>query len=177
MKVVILSCSPRKGGNCDILTSAVGRLISGAEVYYSRDIECSPCDGCGYCEKAGVCKHGDGAVALYEKLLAADAILVIAPVYFYSFDAHTKAIIDRAQYLWHKVKDRRIPLYLIACGGQSGENNFTYIQKVLVSWGMAIGGDYKAGLFFPSTDAVGDILRGGGVERACIAVQDWGLRQ
>ncbi len=177
MRTLVISCSPRKGGNCDILTDVVKRNIDDADIYYTRDINCAACDGCGCCESAGICRHDDGATELYDKIVCAEAIVVIAPVYFYSFDAHTKAIIDRAQFLWRKPKAESIPLYLISCGGQSGENNFIYIQKVLLSWGIAVGAKYKDGLFFSSTDAAGEIVLRDGVERTERALIDWGLKR
>lgn len=175
MKTLILSCSPRVGGNCDIITDSVMRHISNAQVYRTRDMNYSPCDGCGFCEAGGECRHEDDATRFYADLSKCDALIVVAPVYFYSFDARTKGVIDRAQYLWGQRKTRRIPVYLIACGGQSGENNFTYMQKVALSWSFAFGGDYKGGLFFPDTDAAGDILKDSKLDKVSNRLIKWGF--
>ena len=175
MKIALLSCSPRIGGNCDIITDRVIKAIPNVQVYRTREIDCTPCDGCGVCEGGGECRHDDGASGFYRNLLKCDALIVIAPIYFYSFDARTKGVIDRSQYLWGLRKSRRIPMYLIACGGQSGEQNFTYMQKVMLSWGFSFGGEYKDGLFFPDTDAAGDIFKGTKLDNVDAHLKLWGL--
>jgi multimeric flavodoxin WrbA len=99
MKILALSCSPRKQGNTVILLSEAlkGAQDEGAEVeLYSvsgKNIE--PCDGCGTCWETGKCHIKDDMQGLYDKLLAADGIIFGTPVYFYSMTAQAKAIIDR----------------------------------------------------------------------------------
>jgi multimeric flavodoxin WrbA len=99
MKILALSCSPRKQGNTVILLGEAlkGAQAEGAEVeLYSvvgKNIE--PCDGCGDCWETGECHIKDDMQELYQKLLAADGIIFGTPVYFYSVTAQAKAIIDR----------------------------------------------------------------------------------
>ncbi len=99
MKILGLSCSPRKSGNTDILiTEAVkGVTAEGVETEFfsvaGKDIK--PCDGCGACRKTGVCNVKDDMQSLYEKLVEADGIIYGTPVYFHGMSAQAKAIIDR----------------------------------------------------------------------------------
>lgn len=99
MKILGLSCSPRKQGNTDIL---VGEALSGAqdegaevELYNVSDKEIKPCDGCWSCAVKGECHIKDDMQALYDKLVEADGIIFGTPVYFYSMTAQAKTIIDR----------------------------------------------------------------------------------
>jgi multimeric flavodoxin WrbA len=100
VKILGLSCSPRRGGNTEILLAEVlkGAEKEGAEVeFYSvsgKDIK--PCDGCRACYKRGKCHIKDDMQDLYEKLLEADGIIFGTPIYFYSMIAQAKTIVDRS---------------------------------------------------------------------------------
>jgi len=99
MKILGLSCSPRKGGNTvQLLEEALnGARQEGAEVelYSVAGKSIEPCDGCRVCDKTGRCHIKDDMQGLYDKLLEADGIIFGTPVYFYSMTAQAKAIIDR----------------------------------------------------------------------------------
>ena len=66
------------------------------------DLEIKPCINCGGCDKTGCCVLEDEMTPLYEKLLAADRIVLAAPIYFYGIPAHAKGFIDRVQSLWSR---------------------------------------------------------------------------
>ncbi len=99
-KVLVLSTSPRRGGNSDLLCD---RFISGsqeaghhAEKIFVKDKEIKYCTGCGLCingEKA--CPLKDDMPEILEKMIAADVIVMATPVYFYTMCAQMKTLIDR----------------------------------------------------------------------------------
>ena len=99
MKILGLSCSPRREGNTMILLNQVleGAKSEGAEVELfsvaGKDIK--PCDGCRACNKTGECVIKDDMTPLYGKLLESGGIVFGTPVYFYGMTAQAKAIIDR----------------------------------------------------------------------------------
>ncbi len=99
MKVLGLSCSPRKSGNTEILVSEAldGARQEGAEVelFSLSGKEIKPCDGCQACIKTGKCHINDDMQTVYQKLVAADGIIFGTPVYFYGMASQTKALIDR----------------------------------------------------------------------------------
>jgi multimeric flavodoxin WrbA len=105
MKILAISCSPRKKGNTVILlTEALkGARQEGAEVelYSVSGKTIKPCDGCRTCTEAGKCHIQDDMQELYPKLLAADGIIFGTPVYFYSMAAQAKTIIDRTMVTGH----------------------------------------------------------------------------
>jgi multimeric flavodoxin WrbA len=99
MKILGLSCSPRRQGNTEIL---LGEALKGAqhegaevELYSVAGKTIAPCDGCRACSETGECHIKDDMQELYNKLLGADGIIFGTPVYFYSMAAQAKAVIDR----------------------------------------------------------------------------------
>ena len=104
MKVLGIVCSPRKGGNTEILVqeALAGAQTRGAETelltIWDKDIR--PCDGCLSCEKTGECHIKDDVQEIYPKLIAADGIVWGTPVYFWSVTAQAKMLIDRSYALY-----------------------------------------------------------------------------
>ena len=100
MNILILSGSPRKGGNTDLLVEA---FVKGAlqkhhvEVMSVRDHKISPCMGCNAClvSKENTCAQKDDMTIIYEKMAHADMLVIASPVYFYGLSAQLKAVIDR----------------------------------------------------------------------------------
>lgn len=100
-KVLVISASPRKGGNSDLLcdkfvegTLSVGHI---AEKVFLRDKEINYCTGCGYCgtnDYTACAKHDDMSEIL-DKMVEADVIVFATPIYFYSMAGQMKTFIDR----------------------------------------------------------------------------------
>ena len=100
MKILILSGSPRKGGNTDLLVEA---FVKGAltkhdvEVVSVRDYKVSPCMGCNACfrNENHYCVQKDDMSIIYEKMASTDMLVIASPVYFYGLSAQLKTLIDR----------------------------------------------------------------------------------
>ena len=110
--VLILSSSPRRGGNSDTLCDEFmqGAIESGhrVEKVFLRDKTIHPCTGCGVCSQyKKPCPQKDDAAEIIGKMLAADVIVMATPVYFYTLSAQLKTLIDRccARYLEMKGKE------------------------------------------------------------------------
>ena len=91
MNILILSGSPRKGGNTELLAEAFAKGASAhhhVEIVSVRDYKVNPCLG-------GNCVQKDDMAAIYEKVNQADMLVIASPVYFYGISAQLKAIIDR----------------------------------------------------------------------------------
>ncbi len=119
-KVLILSGSPRKGGNSDLLCDEFmrGAKEAGNSVEKIRVAEKSvaPCIGCYYCAgNGGRCVHKDDMAEILQKMIEADVIVLASPVYFYSVCAQLKAVIDRTVARWLEVKNKEF--YYIATMG------------------------------------------------------------
>ena len=109
--VLIISSSPRKGGNSDILCDAFaeGAKETGNEVEKVRiaDLTIGYCTGCYACQKTGTCAITDDAQSVIDKMMAADVIALASPVYFYSICAQLKALIDRTVAVYPKLANKK----------------------------------------------------------------------
>jgi multimeric flavodoxin WrbA len=100
MNILILSGSPRKGGNTDLLVEA---FVKGAsqrhhvEVVSVHGYKVNPCMGCNACFKSkdNTCVQKDDMPLVYEKMSQANMLVIASPVYFYGLSAQLKAVIDR----------------------------------------------------------------------------------
>ncbi|MBQ6182630.1 MAG: flavodoxin family protein [Clostridia bacterium] len=125
-KVLILSGSPRKGGNSDLLCDEFmrGALDAGNEVEKIRIAEkkIGYCSACYYCQKSGgVCAKKDDMAEVLQKMIDADVIVLSSPVYFYSIDAQLKTVIDRTVARWTEVKDKEF-YYIVTCADDERES-------------------------------------------------------
>lgn len=99
MKVLIISSSPRKNGNSEVLCEqfAKGAAETGhkVETVTLRDKRIAPCRACYACIETHTCAIRDDMADIFSKLVEADVIVLSSPVYFYSVSAQMKAMIDR----------------------------------------------------------------------------------
>ncbi len=106
LKIAAVYASPRRSGNTAALLSAamLGAEESGATVesIVLRDYRMSPCLEIYGCKENGECAIRDDFQAVRDRILAADAIAVASPVFFYTVSAHLKIFMDRCQSLWVK---------------------------------------------------------------------------
>jgi multimeric flavodoxin WrbA len=99
-KVLVLSSSPRRGGNSDLLCDqfAKGAQEAGhhAEKVFLKGRNINYCTGCGTCLNGKKpCPQKDDMAEVLEKMVAADVIGMATPVYFYSMCGQMKTLIDR----------------------------------------------------------------------------------
>ena len=142
MKVVGVSCSPRKGGNSEILVSEAlkGAEAKGAETVFislaGKNIK--GCNACPKCGAAGKCAINDDMQEIYPILESADAIIVASSVYFGMYNAQTKAFLDRNYYLLKSGGKLAGKVGgVITVGGRSG-HDFTAVamMEALTLYGM-----------------------------------------
>ena len=110
-KVLIISSSPRKGGNSDLLCDGFekGALEAGNEVekIFLKDKTVHPCTGCSVCSlHKKPCPQKDDAAGIIGKMLTADVIVMATPVYFYTMSAQMKTLIDRCCGLYTEMSNK-----------------------------------------------------------------------
>ncbi len=114
-KVMIISSTPRRGGNSEVLANefAKGAIYAGneVEIVTLRDYHLNYCVACYSCAETGKCIIGDGMNEIAEKLISADVIVFATPVYFYSMSGQLKVFIDRLVPTYTKIK---ADIYMIA---------------------------------------------------------------
>ncbi len=122
--VLILSTSPRKGGNSEILADEFfrGALDGGNHVekivLYDKTINF--CKGCLACQKTQRCVIRDDANLIVEKMQQADVIAFATPVYYYAMSGQMKTMLDRSNPLFsssYRFRD----IYLLATAADKDE--------------------------------------------------------
>ncbi len=126
--VLILSGSPRKGGNSDLLCDEFmrGAKEAGHEVTKINvaDKKVAPCRACYACKGTGKCAIKDDMADILQAMIDADVLVLASPVYFYSIDAQLKALIDRTVARWLEVKDKEF-YYIATCADTEKESTET----------------------------------------------------
>lgn len=150
-KVLILSGSPRKGGNSDILCDEFlkGACANGHEVEKIRVAErkIAPCTGCYYCkDHGGKCALNDGMAEILEKIIAADVLVLATPVYFYSMCAQLKAVIDRTVARWTEIANKE--LYYIMTAAEDERDTMDGTLACLHGFAMCIDGYEEKGILY-----------------------------
>lgn len=124
-RIIILSGSPRKGGNSDLLCDEFmrGAMDAGNDVgkIWIPDKNIGYCRACYYCKyHNGECCINDDMAGVLQQMLDADVIVLSSPVYFYSICAQLKAVIDRTVARWLEFKDKEF--YYIMTAAEAEEN-------------------------------------------------------
>ncbi len=101
---VAIACSPRAGGNTDLLLEEYvrGMTDGGAtvETVYVRDRHFQPCRECHACSSTGVCIIDDEMPAMHEQIESSDRIVLATPVFFYQTSSLAATVIERSQPFW-----------------------------------------------------------------------------
>jgi multimeric flavodoxin WrbA len=105
MKVLGINCSPRKGGNTEILIREVFRSLEEGgittELFQLGGKNTAGCIACMKCRKKGDgrCHQKNDAInKCIGKMEKADAIIIGSPVYFSDLTGDAKALIEIAGY-------------------------------------------------------------------------------
>jgi len=122
-KVLILSGSPRKGGNSDLLCDQflLGAKEAGHQVekVFLQDKQIAYCIACNFCKgNGGQCVHQDAMAELLDKMIAADVIVMATPVYFYTMNAQMKTLIDRVYARYTQISGKDFYFIMTAAVGR-----------------------------------------------------------
>ena len=99
MKVLAISCSPRKNGNTVAILEEALRGAQDAkaeiELYSVSGKNIQPCDGCRSCASSARCHVDDDMQELSDKMIEADGIIFGTPIYFWGMTGQAKTVMDR----------------------------------------------------------------------------------
>lgn len=108
--VLIISASPRKNGNSDMLCDrfAQGASESGhnVEKVFLASKNIGYCRGCGICNTTHKCVQKDDMAEILGKMVLADVVVLATPVYFYTMDGQMKTFIDRTVPRYMEITDK-----------------------------------------------------------------------
>ena len=130
-QVLVLMSSPRKNGNTDRLANAFIKGVEengySTEKIYVNYQNIKPCLGCNICQKTNQCVQKDDMQEIYEKMLEAKVIVFASPVYFYTFNASMKLLLDRTFAIEKTIHDK--DFYLLSTGLAPDESYFRIIKE------------------------------------------------
>ena len=153
-KVLILSSSPRKGGNSETLAAAFAKGAQEAgnqvETVYLREKQFGFCKGCLACQKLGHCVIKDDAVEISAKMHDADALVFVTPVYYYSVSGQLKTMLDRANPLFD-TDYAFTKAYLLATAAEDGPETVAGSERTVQGWVDC----------FPRCELAGTVFAGG----------------
>lgn len=149
-KVLILSGSPRKGGNSDTLCNEFmkGAVETGNEVekIFVADKKIGYCKACYACKKTGICAIKDDMTNVLQKMLDADVIVLSSPVYFYSISAQLKAVIDRTVARWLEFKNKEF--YYIMTAAENAPTTMNCTLECFRGLAVCLEGSKEMGVIF-----------------------------
>jgi multimeric flavodoxin WrbA len=159
--------SPRMKGNTDLLLDEAlkGAESQGAEVekILVDKLQIAPCKEYYGCLRDGKCVIKDDMDDIYDKLLAADAVIIASPMFFYTVSAQLMLLISRCQALWARkyvLKNMDIPEKrgaFIAVGATKGEKLFDGPKLTVKYFFQAINARYTDELLIRGVDKKGEI--------------------
>ncbi|HIS63916.1 MAG TPA: flavodoxin family protein [Candidatus Avoscillospira avistercoris] len=168
--VLVLSTSPRKGGNSDALADAFvrGAQKAGNQVekitLYDKTI--GFCKGCLSCQNTQRCIIWDDADAITQKMLTADVIAFATPIYYYGMCGQMKTLLDRANPLFPAAYQFR-DIYLLAAAAEADEHTVDGAVTGLQGWIDCFEKARLAGTVFAGgVTAVGEIQGHPALQRA-----------
>lgn len=159
--ILVISTSPRKGGNSETLADAFirGAKEAGNQVekvcLYDKTI--GFCKGCLACLKSHRCVIHDDADIIAQKMKEADVLVFATPIYYYEMCGQMKTMLDRANPLYDSDYNFR-EVYLLATAAEEEESTIDGAVKGLSGWIFCFPKAHFAGTVFGGgADAAGTI--------------------
>lgn len=99
MKIIILEGSPNRKGSSNMLAEQFAKGAKEAghtiEVIDAAHGDIHPCTGCIHCGYEGPCIQKDDMEEIRKKILEADMMVFVTPLYYYGMSAQLKILVDR----------------------------------------------------------------------------------
>lgn len=149
VKIVAVLGSPRVRGTN---SQAIEQVLKGAascgeievEKIWLNPLTITPCQSCDSCMKTGRCRLRDDMEDIYQRIVAMDAFILAAPIYFSGMSAQAKLMIDRCQPFWSAKYVMKTDLF----GGRKRPGLFIATGGQPLYEGQFVGSLHVANLFF-----------------------------
>lgn len=169
-RVLVLSTSPRKGGNSDTLADEFIRGAQEAghqvEKIPLRDKTIGFCKGCLTCQSTQHCVIRDDGDAIAQTMLTADVIVFATPIYYYGMSGQMKTMLDRTNPLFSADYQFR-DIYLLAAAAEEDEHTVDGAVTGLQGWIDCFERARLAGTVFAGgVTSVGEIQGHSALEQA-----------
>jgi multimeric flavodoxin WrbA len=174
--ILVLTGSPRIGGNSDLLADAfikgankAGHEVVKCEVGKKNIMGCKACDTC--YSKGKPCSFDDDFNSIAPLIEKADAIIFITPLYWFSFPTQLKAVIDKSySFIIGKKKLNIKESMLLVCGEEDDESVFSGIISTYKQISYYQKWSDRGHLVVPGVNRKGDILS----TRALVLAEEMG---
>jgi len=131
-------------------------------------LQIAPCDDCGGCALDGKCIVEDDFQEVNRQIIAADVIVLSAPLYFVGLPAQVKCLVDRSQCQWVRKYRLHTPLPLsqrgyarrkgiLLCAAGDPHASFEGLRRTVRYFFNVYETDYYDELFVGGVDAKGAI--------------------
>ncbi len=153
MNLIIIQCSPNADGLSAACASAAAEGArqagaTGEEIMLNR-LDVGMCEACergwGECLTGHACQVQDGFQALHQRIIAADGLVIVTPVYWGEMSESAKALTDRLRRC-EATRERELggskltgkPYIAVAAAGGSGNGTITCLGS-MERWGQHVG--------------------------------------
>jgi multimeric flavodoxin WrbA len=151
--ISVISGSPRKGGNSETLTKAfLSFLPENTELdwFFVSDMNIGDCASCRRCWSNGnPCVINDDMEQIYSSITRADILIFVSPLYWFSWSAQIKRVIDR---LYPYTSEKALSCLagknavLVCCGADSEQKIFegllSSFRQMCNHMGLTISGEF-----------------------------------
>ena len=150
MKILGINGSPRGSKSQTLIL--VNEVLEGAKASGS-DVELvdvcklriNYCNACDVCYAKGKCIHDDDFEGLYRKMLDSDGLILASPVYFRSFTAQLKTLIDRMADAIHcQLLTGKYGCAVATAGGSNYAEVTDYLSRIIIGFGASAVGNVGA---------------------------------
>lgn len=152
MKIVVLQGSPNRDGSSHLLAECfrqgaeeAGHTVEWVDVAHES---INPCTGCVHCGYEGPCFQKDAVNGIRAKILAADMLVFVTPLYYYGMSAQLKTLVDRFCAFNSSIQRKHMKSALLTVAWNSDDWTFDALEahyKTLVRYlnlenmGMVLG--------------------------------------
>lgn len=170
--ILVLTGSPRKGGNSDMLADSfirgarsAGHTVTKFEAGLKTINGCKACNSC--YSKNGACVFGDDFNLLAPFMEQSNVIAIVTPMYWFGFPAQLKAALDKMYALIIGGRKSRIDeSILLACAETSEGSDFDGLVKTYELIAAYQKWADLGHLLIPAVADKGDILKTDALKKA-----------
>lgn len=118
MKIHILRGSPQRNGSSNLLADRFicgaresGHSITETDTAHAHISPCTGCKACGFCGQP--CSIQDDMQEIKEKILAADMLVFVTPLYYFGMSAQLKICLDRCCAIGRQLTEKHMKSAMI----------------------------------------------------------------
>lgn len=169
--ILLITGSARKNGNSCRMADSFERAANEKGLAVKRidatKLNIGECHGCATCYKTGkACTFDDDFNKIADDIISSDGIVIATPLYWYTFPAKVKAIIDKFYSLYvggHMFQEKKCAL--MACGEEALES-FQGIEFAFDKTFELMGAEIVGKVIIPGVSEEGAIDNTDGIEKA-----------